>query len=1130
MKSIKTAFLLFWILVQTATPSYAQDNRTLDTKIADLLVQIPADNQELLGRQMKLLLELEEPGLQKLLDLVIPPGIGDDTKPRFAIESLSRTLSQHGLETEKKSWEAMILDKIKQSRDSYVQSFLMSQLNYIGGDNTVMALSKYFNDDMLYDPAIRAMRDANPLAASKVFVEYLNKTYGNVQIALVNAIGEIGIMNQAAAIGSINSGNSPVLQRSIYATLAKLGHPDSYQILMDAAKIEQYMPEPTNATGSLLSYAQTLSEKDNHSLSLKICKILMKKCTVTKQVHFKTRALIIAAGNDQIENSASMLVNALKSTSKQYRMAAIYYAAKNGSPVAPWVKALNSTKSNEVKSEILYLLGLISPKETAELVKGYMTDSDALVRQQAVKSFALIQKSKAVNSILNYTLSFTSLSDSETAKKALLQTATNDDMQLLANNINNAPESAKIVLVEVIASKGNSAYFNALFDQIEQPKEVRSVVLKNLFKVSSYDQLETLLILFDKLENEEEMIHVEKALVASVNDSPERSLATQRVLSYATEKFSIRKFVGVLGSLGGKEALNSVYNAYSTGDEITRKQALNALIKSADINALTAMFEICAGSNPVSDRKSAFKSYVEIVHGSTLPADQKLLLLRKVATHATDAENTRAIITAMGSIKTFLSFVSLSEYMDHEVFQTDAANALVNVVLPSEGLKNGFTGKIATENLIKALDIITGQDSEYLKIDIETYLEQMPLQTGFVSMFNGKDLSGWQGLATDPIKKKNLSSDQLKKLQDESNKKLRENWGVKDNCIVFNGHGSNLCSIKEYGSFEMVVDWRITKKGDSGIYLRGSPQIQIWDTTRVEAGAQVGSGGLYNNQIHESKPLLVADNPIGDWNTFHITMIDERVTVYLNGQLVVDKVVLENYWDRTIPIFLTGSIELQAHGTDLAFRDIYVKELDGSTYKLSEDEKAEGYEVLFNGMDLTGWTGKEHGYAVEDGNIVIRPQEGGGNLYTEKEYADFIFRFEFKLTPGANNGLGIRAPLSGNAAYAGYELQILDNTAPVYAKLKPYQYHGSVYGIIPAKRGFLEPVGQWNTQEVRLKGDDIKITLNGTIIVDGNIKEATRNGPADGKDHPGLKSTKGHIGFLGHGSLLWFRNIRIKEL
>ncbi len=200
-------------------------------------------------------------------------------------------------------------------------------------------------------------------------------------------------------------------------------------------------------------------------------------------------------------------------------------------------------------------------------------------------------------------------------------------------------------------------------------------------------------------------------------------------------------------------------------------------------------------------------------------------------------------------------------------------------------------------------------------------------------------------------------------------------------------------------------------------------------------------------------------------------------------------------------------------------------------YMLSAEEKTDDFISLFNGKDLDNWKGNKQSYQVVDGNIKIVPQEGGGgNLFTEKEYSNFIFRFEFQLTPGANNGLGIHAPLSGDAAYQGKEIQILDNTAEKYANLKPYQYHGSVYGIIPAKRGALKPVGEWNQEEVIVQGSSIKVILNGTTIVDGDLKEASKNGTMDGRDHPGLQRTKGHIGFLGHGDVLQFRNIRIKDL
>jgi hypothetical protein len=288
---------------------------------------------------------------------------------------------------------------------------------------------------------------------------------------------------------------------------------------------------------------------------------------------------------------------------------------------------------------------------------------------------------------------------------------------------------------------------------------------------------------------------------------------------------------------------------------------------------------------------------------------------------------------------------------------------------------------------------------------------------------------------------------------------------------------------------------------------------------------------LYNNQKNPSKPLVLADNAIGDWNTFRIKMEGDRVTVYLNGVLVVDNVVMENYWDRTMPIFVKDAIELQAHGTDLAFRNIFVKELNLDDVKLSAEEEAEGFKLLFNGKNLDNWQGNKVDYTAIDGEIVVSPKEGAhGNIFTEKEYSNFIMRFEFQLTPGANNGLGIHAPLQGDAAYVGKELQILDNEADIYKDLQPYQYHGSVYGIIPAKRGFLKPVGEWNYEEVVVKGDDVKVTLNGTVILEGNMKKSSKNGTLDHKDHPGLQRNKGYIGFLGHGSDLKFRNLRIKEL
>ena len=397
---------------------------------------------------------------------------------------------------------------------------------------------------------------------------------------------------------------------------------------------------------------------------------------------------------------------------------------------------------------------------------------------------------------------------------------------------------------------------------------------------------------------------------------------------------------------------------------------------------------------------------------------------------------------------------------------------------------------------------------------------------GFVALFNGRDLAGWKGLAGNPKSRREMSREELAKAQAEADEDMLAHWKVVDGALCFDGKGHSLCTVKDYGDFEMLVDWKIEKGGDSGIYLRGTPQVQIWDTNR-NVGTGVGSGGLYNNKKGPSKPLKLADKPVGQWNTFRIIMIGELVTIYLNDVLVVENVVMENYWERDKPIYPNGQIELQSHGSLLYFRNVFIREI---TNKLTEQEKADGFKLLFNGKSLAGWQGNTQGYVVKDGTIVVEPELGEGNLYTAKEYGDFIIRFEFKLTPGANNGLGIRAPLNVNAAYQGMELQILDNTADKYKNLKPYQFHGSIYGVVPAKRGYLKPVGMWNFQEVIAKGKQITIKLNGTTIVDADIQKASTPETMDGKDHPGLKREKGYIAFCGHGDKLAFRSLRIKTL
>jgi Domain of Unknown Function (DUF1080) len=201
---------------------------------------------------------------------------------------------------------------------------------------------------------------------------------------------------------------------------------------------------------------------------------------------------------------------------------------------------------------------------------------------------------------------------------------------------------------------------------------------------------------------------------------------------------------------------------------------------------------------------------------------------------------------------------------------------------------------------------------------------------GFTALFNGKDLTGWKGLVGSPKSRAEMTPEKLAEAQATADDQMREHWSAKDGILVFDGKGNSLCTTKDYADFELFVDWKLEKGGDSGIYLRGSPQVQIWDTEWAEYfkhGAEKGSGALWNNAINPKFPNEKADKPVGEWNTFFIRMVGEKVNVTLNGKVVVQDVTMENVWERDKPIYPSGQIELQNHGNTLYFRNIYVKEL-----------------------------------------------------------------------------------------------------------------------------------------------------------------------------------------------------------
>jgi len=411
---------------------------------------------------------------------------------------------------------------------------------------------------------------------------------------------------------------------------------------------------------------------------------------------------------------------------------------------------------------------------------------------------------------------------------------------------------------------------------------------------------------------------------------------------------------------------------------------------------------------------------------------------------------------------------------------------------------------------------------------------------GFTALFNGKDLTGWVGGTTfDPRKLAAMpEADRNAKLEQWA-KTMHEHWTVQDGELVNDGKGDYATTEKEYGDIELYVEYKTVPLADSGIYLRGCPQVQIWDHTeesKFKLGADKGSGGLWNNSpgAPGKDPLVMADKPFGEWNKFHIIMVGSRVTVWLNEKLVVDHAILENFYDRTMPILPKGPIELQTHGGEIRWRNLSIREIgsDEANKILQAHADESGFNSIFNGTDWTGWAGPIENYEIVDGAIRCKPHKGG-TPHTVEEYSDFVARLEIKLPPGGNNGLAIRYPGEGDTAYLGMcEIQVLDDNyeKSTGQKIDPRQAHGSAYGMVAAARGYQHPLNEWNYEEVTVKGPTIRVELNGTVILDCDLSKVDPATFMANHPHPGKDRTSGSFGFAGHNDPVEFRNIRIKKL
>lgn len=1032
MKLYNKIILSLVLLSYVGLTAVAQksDQRTAETKIADIVMQLPAKDTEVLNQLMGELGAIPN-AVPSLSGLLAEPGKSDDSKIRFALAGLSFYISQQGKEAEKVQHATAFCRAIESASSDEIKDFLLIQLQYIAGNESVATLASLLGNQRLSDPAARVLVRINTEESNRALLSALDKSTDDKQlIVLTGALGETRYAPALKQITTLVGNKNAGVKKTAMHALAEIASPSSQKVLYKAVQQANFQYEQTDALSSYILYLANLQKAGENALVTKASKTLLDKTNEETQTAAKCAALNFYI-TSQGEKALPVALQAVTGKNFTYRGAALesLVALNSGSATQALIKIGEQTSNPVLKTEVIRTLGRIRDKAALPLVEQGLKSLDSRVVQASIMAYGNIDRSLSVLPLLA-AMNSADKAVVQSAKETLLASKASDLDGRVAAAIMDMNPTAKIVLIEILAQRKASGQAPVVFAQAQSSDKKVALTAKNALKyLVAEKDLPRIAELLNKSSDAKEQLPLQEAFYAAIlksGDADKQTALTIEQMKQSSGKASA--YYNVLSMIGSDEGLKIVSDAFNSSNFNEQAAAFDALVRWNGFGAAPVLYKI-ARTNP-EYKDDALASYITKITPSNNTPEQKLLLLRQTFDIVKDDKQLIQVIKEIGKTPTFLSLITAGSYMDHtsSAVQQAAIQAVVQLVQAT----NGIAGDAVRTIVDKAIGMNKNSEAEYQKEDVMTKVNAWSKETGFVSY---ADLKALNALYKD------------RKGQD----------------------------------FELHMDRKLS-----------------------------------------------AD---AEWETFFVRLTGSQVTVLVNGVPVKNAADALAYWGSEAALF--PLVEKQTAG-GVEYRDIYFKEVARpQAYVVPGEEQKEGFIPLFNGIDMTGWTGNLRDYIAKDGMIICDPQYGGrGNLYTEKEYADFVLRFDFLLTPAANNGLGIRTPLEGDAAYVGMELQILDNTAEVYKNLKKHQYHGSVYGVIAAERGALNPVGEWNTEEVVAIGNRIKITVNGKVILDGDIKEASENftKTLDGRAHPGLSNPKGHIGFLGHGSYVSFKNLRIKDL
>ncbi len=902
-------------------PQSAVVSDSLRHQVDEWLRQLPAANQQ---EAEKIFSEMLRAGSSVIYELgrrLAAPGQADDSLVRYAIDGLVTQSGRPGNEVFRERLADNLLALTFTEIDDGVKKFLLEEVQYVVGKKHLKSLAAHLENQALATPALRAMLRVKDPELEETLLANLKKIESIPEEAatlLIQAIGHLPGRRAVSELHRLAASSRHRIRQSARLALAEIGDPSSEFLLASIPALSS-QKDRLEAISLYLKFARRLAENGHKEKAASVAEKAVEILSAPGEEALRCQALELLAATSS-EKAFPQILKAISSEQPAYRAQALSLAGKYRFPglTLALVEKLGEL-SPESRAAVIEFLGE-SQLLKSEKLERFLTDESLQVRLAAIKAYFRAKKEEAVGLLLPM---LDNSGEEARLITGLLRTLPADRYtEELLGYFPRLSDRAKIVVLENFSDIIQPAWKKVVLEAVNQPDpDLKKAGVETLAQVVSPADLNWLLETYLSSEDPSLSPGYQKAIGRALNQIEDVAQRERVLLDSINRRYGRQRaeLIKLLPLAAGSESLARVVEFIEDKNTEIKAAALAALNNWPDFEAASHLANFIKTSQNRSHRYLAFQTIARLMKDPVARKEAKLKILDEIKPLAVYPDEKNFLLQAWASVRDVRALKQVVSFLEEENFRPRAALLACRMARPFAG-EEGLSGFETVILLKKALSFV--QDELEIE-ETEMYLDRLLREEGYQPLFNRKDLFGWKGLVGDPVQRAKMSPEELRAAQLKADAEMRRHWKVVEGVLVFDGQGHNLCTEKDYCDFELWVDWKIEPGGDSGIYLRGSPQVQIWDPAQWPEG----SGGLYNNQKNPNKPLKRADNPVGLWNTFYIKMVGERVTVYLNGELVVDEVVMENYWERDKPIYRCGPIELQAHNTPLYFKNIYIREI-----------------------------------------------------------------------------------------------------------------------------------------------------------------------------------------------------------